>query len=351
MINLISNDINTLNRFIDSKKTNSTGSAKGYQSAINRFLNFINKSNLQNITMDDAEDYFTYLNNYTIKKKNKKTREMEDTGRKLTLNYKNTQIRLVHSFFEYFTRRIRRTNPSYFNPIPTSKEFPFSSEITPSIEETNKIIENRCFTPEKIIKILNKLYYTSPRSYLKVDKSYFMIGVLLTFTGARISEIISVKIEDVNTDLRYLRTGLVDNAKKSNKTGKNPLYFCYPDFISYILSEYILDLKEAYPDTIWLFPGRNPENYIAKRSVINVFEKLNFNFPVKSHTFRRSIETYQLNRINNIQLHWVELLSNHSISSTVMKHYNQVSIEERVKLYDECLPKEYNQIIQFLENL
>ena len=72
-------------------------------------------------------------------------------------------------------------------------------------------------------------------------------------------------------------------------------------------------------------------------------EELTLPFPVRSHAFRRTLETNQIRE--GAPLHFVELLSNHVIKDIVMKHYNIVPIAERRALFDKYFPKAFAPIL------
>jgi integrase len=255
----------------------------------------------------------------------------------LKYSSKKTKRSQINSFFEYFKRRIRRTNPSYYNPIPTLKECNFSADIF-NVEEEEKKVKEAIFSIEQMIYMLKNFYF--------LKKPYFIITLLLSFCGMRISECVSIKIENVNLDKRFLITGIEENARKSNKRGDKPLYFCFPPIVSYLLKEYILELKSLYPNNIWLFIGRS--GHLTTSSFqFNLKKKFN----AKSHSFRKTLLTFALNLNNSTPLHFTELLTNHKISNVVMNSYNKISIEERVEIYDKFLPKEYSKIIQFCQKL
>lgn len=319
-------DLQILQRFLSQKlRTTGSGSYKAYASLLTRFFRTINKSEISTINEMDVEEYLTDLDNQPISYATK-------------LNY----AAYLRGFFDYYQKMIRRKIPTYYHPVPRQKDFNFTIDKTLSISEQQQKIQEQCFTPTQLIQILRKTY--------TFNRAYFIQILLLIFCGMRISECVSIKMENINLKGRYLMTGIEENARKSNKKGNKPLYFCFPQQTIHLIFFYIQELKEAYPGTEWLFPhGSNVNSKI--RNLQRYLRMLNFQFPVKPHTFRKTLETYQLNMTNRIPLHFVELLSNHQITSVVMRNYNKVPIEERLKIYDECLPKEYIPILDFIETL
>lgn len=297
---------------------------RNMKSVLFRFILFINKPNLQDITETDVEQYFNYLDSIGLK----------CISKRLNRAYLN-------SFFKSFERKTRRTNPTYYNPIPPMNECHFMNDPVKSIEEITLREKEQIYTIDQLLTVLKEFYF--------INRRYFIITTLLTFCGMRISECLSIRIENVKLEERYLMTGMEENARKSNRKGDHPLYFCFPEIIANLLNDYILELQLKSPTNIWLFPGN--DTYLHYKAYDEFLGRHTFGFPVKSHAFRRTLETFQLNLTNRVPLHFVELLSNHVISSVVMKHYNKITLADRLNLYDEYLPKEYQGILAFLHTL
>jgi len=317
---LIEKDLMIVNQFLDIAGRTGSNSKKVNKSEIFECLRYIGKNNILEIDEFDIEKYFDYLESKNLKYSTKKTKRSR-----------------LNSFFKYYARKMRRSNPTYYNPIPELNECNFSGDKYISIEQQQQKLKDSLFTVEQLKNILKITKFGH-------SEKYFIAELLLTFCGMRVSECMSIRLENINLEERYLMTGIEENCKKSNKHGNNPLYFCFPEEIKPILREYINNLKQKYPDNIWLFKGRNKKGYISQ---ISFARFLQIKFNAKTHTFRKTIGTFQLR--NKIPLHVVELISNHVISSVVMKHYNIVSIQERRQLYDEYLPPQYKEIISFLK--
>lgn len=291
---------------------------------LSHFIVFVNKPNLQDITETDVERYFNQLD----------ARGLKRSTKRLNRAYLN-------SFFKSYERKARRTNPTYYNPIPPTNECHFTHDPVKSMEEITLGEQEQTFTIDQLITILKEFYF--------INRKYFLMTTLLTFCGMRLSECLSIRIENVKPLDRYLMTGMEENARKSNRTGDHPLYFCFPEEVANLLQEYLIELHLKDPTNLWLFPGT--DTCIRTTSYVGFLNHHPFLFPVKSHAFRRTLETFQLNLTNRVPLHFVELLSNHVISSVVMKHYNKITLADRLHLYDEYLPKEYQGILAFLHTL
>ncbi|OLS15718.1 MAG: hypothetical protein RBG13Loki_0654 [Promethearchaeota archaeon CR_4] len=341
-INISDNDWDFITRYLEMWARKSPGSARTRKSAICRLLSYANRGTLMAITSDDVEAYLTTIDRITVKR--------GGINQPVRLNYKRTQLALLRSFFKAFSRKARRELPTYISPVPEGGTYQFSPDPAPSLVEREKALEEQAFTIPQLLRVLQGLYYEVPNQhYNKVPRESFMIGALLTVCGPRISEVCSIALDDVNIKEGYFRTGIADNARKNNSDGATPLYFCFPDVVANLLSIYIRNLKLVYPSTEWLFPSIYPTKHLPTRSYMLTLSKLGLPFPVKTHTFRRTFETFQAR--NGVPLHYIEVLSNHAITSVVMRHYVQITLSERRALSEKYFPQEYRPIIEWLDSL
>ena len=340
-------DFKIIEQYLSERGRKSSGSEKTIRSALFRFLKYAQPASLANVTRQDVYNYLNDIDNKMVKKKNHSTGDVE--YKKAKLSYKQTQLHYIRGFFEYYADNA--SDPFYKNPVPSCAKYNFTDDDPLNHLELQKSIEEQCFTIDQLIEILRYFYYNQSSKYIGVSHEYFMISVLLVVCGMRVSEAVSIRIENVDIDGRYIVTGIEDGCRKSNRKKTKPIYFCFPDVVAYLLNEYLRDLKQARPNTQWLFPSRDSKNFLPTRTFEFQLGKSLHNFPVRSHTFRKTLETFQLNPTNNVPLHIVELLSNHAIRSTVMRNYNQVTIEERRAFYDKYFPMEFAAILRYLKAL
>jgi len=341
--NIISDDDwDSITRYLEMWARKSPGSARTRKSAIYRLLSYANRGTLMSITSDDVEAYLTTIDRITVKR--------GGINQPVRLSYKRTQLALLRSFFKVFSRKARRELPTYISPVPESGTYQFTPDPAPSLVEREKTLEEQAFTIPQLLRVLQGLYYEIPNQhYNKAPQESFMVGVLLAVCGPRISEAVSIALDDVNIKEAYFRTGIADNARKNNSNGATPLFFSFPDAVANLLSIYIRNLKLVYPSTKWLFPSMNPANHLPTRTFMFKLGKLGLPFQVKTHTFRRTLETFHAR--NDVPLHYIEVLSNHAISSVVMRHYVQITLRERRALSEKYFPKEYEPIIEWLSSL
>jgi site-specific recombinase XerD len=92
----------------------------------------------------------------------------------------------------------------------------------------------------------------------KVHRKMYVLLVLLVHNGMRISELVSIKLSNVNLEERLLVTGL----EKEHAKESICYYFIPAKFVIY-LSNYIAELKVEYKDPIFLFPGSDSQRHLT----------------------------------------------------------------------------------------
>ncbi len=312
-------DANVVDSFLTLKARKGNTAMLQYKSIIFRLISDANKVALADIVEADLFSFFARLDGEGMKFSTKKVHRAR-----------------LNTFFKYYERQARRHIPGYYNPVPPLDECNFSPDVEVSIAVEQQREREKAFTPEQLLVVLKQLRVVSFK--------HFVACVILTVCGMRISECLTIRLENLNLAGRYLMTGIEENARKRGKA-----YFIFPEEIVPLLTEYVLEVKARNSHAVWLFPGAN--GHYTMGQFHRLLADLNFPFPVHTHAFRRSLETYQIKGKTQVPLHFVELLSNHAISSIVMRHYAKITIEERRVLYDQYFPPEYKAILTWLKNL
>lgn len=327
-LSLSDEDLDLLDRFLKTKLQTNLNNMRVYKTRLLQFFE-IEQKPLLKITENEIDDFFGIIDK-----------------RDLKIATKRLIRHILKAFFEDIEKKLRRIDPTYFNPVGKHK---FTPDETLSDKEQKRKNANQTFTILELKEILKLAYFTSRDAQKESSKCMFCIILLDMFTGARISEIVSIKRENLNLEERYFRTGIELGARKSNHDGGNELYFCFPSAIAVILGEY---LKE-HIDSIWLFPGLKTNTHIHRITPYCFIQKLNVSFTEKmrTHVFRHSLCTFMKNINNKVDLTDIEVLTNHVPSSPVMKNYVYESIDERREKYDQSLPKEYSELLDFLRQL
>lgn len=254
-----------------SKKTSSS-----YLIEINKYQNYLdeNKLNYKKISREDIRDYLKYLDD---------------------LNYKNTSISKnlssLRSFYKYLVREeVVNNNPFQLisNPKKEKKLPNFLNEIE----------------MEDLLNIYNLNTYDGIRNRLILE--------LLYSTGVRVSELVNIKLKDIN----FSDKSIVIMGK-----GKKERIVLFGEYTGYLLEKYLDDSRNIYLD------GRNSEYLILNRfgaslSVRSVQKIINsctnllaLKHRVTPHTIRHTFATHLLNHgadIKSVQ----ELLGHESLSTT-----------------------------------
>lgn len=147
--------------------------------------------------------------------------------------------------------------------------------------------------------------------------------LLLMFTysaGLRVSEIVSLKMEDIDCDRRLI---FVKRAK-----GKKDRYTT----LSEIVLEEFNNYRKVYLPTKWLFPSINEDNHLTVRTAERIIEKAcnraGITKHVTMHTLRHSFATHLLE--DGTDLRYVQELLGHSRPETTMiyTHVTQNDIKK-----------------------
>jgi integrase len=181
------------------------------------------------------------------------------------------------------------------------------------------------------------------------DYELYIQLVIVGFTGCRAGECVSLKKDNIEPFRLFFMTGIVPNARKTSKD--NPYYFVFSKRIGLILSRYMLYHKSKYNDTKWLFPQKKDH---SKHNTVRRLQKLcermrdHFGYPIKTHIFRKSLNTARANECNT-DLEKREYLLNQAVTSTNANYYTKYTIERRIEIYLENYPETYQKLETVLQ--
>lgn len=270
--------------YIIAEKNYSKNTVNSYRSDLYDFEYFLQNNNINiiNITHSDLKKWLISIKNTDIKK--------------TTLSRKISSLR---SFYKYLTNEniIKKNpvnnlqNPKMDNTIPNYI----------SVDEITKIIET----------VKNK-------DDLESLRDYCIISILYT-TGMRVSELINIKICDIN-DKEYITV-----FGKNSKERIVPIY----NSTSQIVNEYIS--KIVFPsndEQNFLFPSlKKPNQSITRQRVFQIIKKRTVEAgldheKISPHKLRHAYATHMLE--SGVELIVLQQLLGHSdISSTQI--YTNVS--------------------------
>jgi len=296
-----------IREFLKEVKKRSEGSYENHKGNLNKFFDYVGDKDVKKITMFEVRDYFMdVLDHQNIK-----------------ISTKNAKRFMLKSFFDYVEKMLLNDNVIYNNPVPSTKIFQFT-KLNNDIVRSSKT-EIKTLSHEQISNILNvaKFYH--------LERDFILIG-LVACTGARISEIRTILIQDIFIDERFFETGFIINARKSTlRKGEGLLFFFPQGFVPYLKS-YIEKC-----DSKWLFPGYKNKS-ITHETTYNLYKRMipKLGFKFSWHYFRRTLITER--RKMNCPEWLSEGLMNHTPSSVERESYIKLTIEEKRDYYDLYFP-------------
>ncbi|MFW5809090.1 MAG: tyrosine-type recombinase/integrase [Halanaerobium sp.] len=177
---------------------------------------------------------------------------------------------------------------------------------------------------KKLPKVLNKREVKD--IIAAVDNLKHQLILILTYSaGLRVSEVVKLKISDIDSDrmLIYIRSakGYKDRYTLLSKTALAKLRL------------YLKAFQVHKYDAQWLFPGQNKERHLSKRSAQKVFKracrKAGINKEVGIHSLRHSFATHLLEQ--GVDLRYIQNLLGHK-SSTTTEIYTHVSNKNLIEI-------------------
>ena len=161
------------------------------------------------------------------------------------------------------------------------------------------------------------------------DKSILEI---LYSTGLRISELISIKLDDINIDNKVIKVFGKGSKERYVLLGKEALNS---------LSDYLNNIDTKSENSIFLYPAVNGniDKHISQRTMFNIIKKylimISNNEKLSPHSLRHSFATHLLD--NGADLLAVkDLLGHEDLSSTQI--YTHVNIGKLKNIYSKAHP-------------
>ncbi len=289
------NDFEKLNIINDFKKYIIS---KGYSK--NTLISYINdlyyfyvfiKKDLKSITEEDIRDYLEYLN---LQKE------------------KPSSIRRKISTFKSFYKFL------YNNNYIDKKNYPLSKISYPKTE-----------------KKLPKFIYYNDLLELINESSKDKDGIrdrliieMLYATGVRVSELVNIKINDIDFNNRKIVV--------CGKGNKERIVY-YGEYAEEILKEYLLTHKKNLNNYLFINSKGNKITDRGIRYIIsNIVNKLSIKTHITPHVLRHTFATDMLNNGCDIKV-VQELLGHSSLKATQI--YTHVTNERLKEVYYKCFPR------------
>jgi integrase/recombinase XerD len=155
---------------------------------------------------------------------------------------------------------------------------------------------------------------------------YRTIFMMTYSAGLRVSEVISLKIDDIDTARMMVRI-------RQGKGGRDRY-----SLLSKVALEELTRYRDHYQPHIWLFPGMNPEKPLSVTSVQKMFQVIRnrggITKPATVHTLRHSFATHLLE--GGCDLHRVQLLLGHKspVTTTVYLHLSRKDLVDVISPLD-----------------
>ena len=288
--------INLFLEFLANDKKLSSNTLQSYRRDIVQYQNYVeqNKINYQKVTTEDIKDYFEYL-----KKLNKKTSTI------------SRNLASIRSFYQYLIR------------VKKVKKDPTNGLQSPKIEKKAPSV----LTSKEIELLLDQ-----PKDVdLKGTRDKAMLEFAYA-TGMRVTEIISLDIEDVNLEEKYV---VCRNGFKKRNIPLGTLSMK-------ALEEYIQNARPVLikdETTRALFVNINGSRLTRQGfwKIVKFYkEQAHITKDITPHVLRHSFATHLLQ--NGADLKAIQTMLGHSdISSTQV--YMQFQDESLKKVYNKAHPR------------
>ncbi len=266
-----------------------------YRYDILQFTSFLQKKkkNFKIILKKDILDFLESLKSKNLKNKTK-----------------SRKIFALKRFFKFLlSERIINNNPMEKIDIPKSED---TLSITLSSEQIKKILE---FVSSKT------------NNYQDIRES--LIVELLYSTGIRVSELISIKTNNIDLNKNNI---LIDPPEKGKSRKERVVFFA--EQTKKVIDKYLEYRKIHFKlkDSPWLFPSNNTDSFLTRRRVLQILHKLADKINIDKslmhpHSFRHAFGNHLLNSGADIRV--VQKLLGHSSIITTQKY-----TEHREKLIE-----------------
>jgi len=281
--------------------------------------------NVLNADYDHIEFFFDYINNRPV------IRNHKITDRTITLATKEKWRSVINSYFSFIEKLAKKKRDFTFtNRTPDSDLYLFDREKQFLVN----IISNRMINYDEAAKILSYYYFRGTFS----DIQTFNITSLLLYTGARINELMSLLIENISLEGRFV----FNLIKRTTKVDKYGIYF-FPEFFLKDLKIYLELKKREHPDNPYLFPStKTPGTFLSDKAVRARLHKtckfLNITSQHTPHKFRALLNNARKKK-GAAPIDRSALLM-HKLPSVEAEHYlkSLKEIQELRDIYDKTFP-------------
>ncbi len=277
------------------EKRHSPNTVDGYRRDISRFVSFQPKTSLKSVTPSDIREFLLSLHNQGL------------SSRSIARSLSS-----LKSFFKYLMEESLIRD----NPVETLE------------------------TPKIWRKLPNTLSLREVESLLNQPDTETLLGLrdkamleVLYATGVRVSELISLELNDMNLEVGYIRS-----YGKGGKERVIPLGEVAQSYLKVYLEQGRPRLvKNRILPALFISRRKMPMTRQAFWKILKQYVlKANISVPVSPHTLRHAFATHLLERGANLRS--VQQMLGHSDISTT-QIYTHV-VQERIReVFDKCHPR------------
>lgn len=303
---MVSEDLTDFFNYLSVEKGLSKNTTQAYRRDLERFFHYlsINQLSLNDIRGHDLQTYVAWL------------RGMNNDEFKIGESSISRNVIAIRGFFTYRSKRLKMINPlSDFKPPKISKRLP------------------KALSFDQVLKLMN----IAGSDFISVrDKA---IIELLYSTGARVTEIIELNLNDINSNTTS--TGMITTVKLRGKGGKErvvPIGSFAVESVNNYLSRSRPQLsKVATQRSLFLNRrGGRLTRQSAWNIVSNAAARAGLKDQISPHSLRHSFATHLLDGGADIRV-VQELLGHSSVTTTQI--YTLVTIDRLRESYSSAHPR------------
>lgn len=288
--------LNEFLNYLNYEKRYSSNTIRAYQNDLLLFMKFIEKESINTLDEIRKQHIHQFLYYLSVKKYSERS-----VSRKLAT---------IKSFFNYLIKN------------KDLKKNIVKSISSPKISKTLPVF----LTQDKMSLLLEL-----PKANNLVEARNLLILELFYSTGVRISELVKMKIEDINFDENSINV-LGKGKKKRLVIMGNYAKKRLIDFLNY---QNLINRGYIFKNL-----RKSTNKYISERTVFNIVkkyvEKVTHNQKISPHSLRHTFATHLLNNGADL-MSLKELLGHSDLSSTQI--YTHVNIKQMKKAFKKAHPQ------------